>query len=99
MTQGIVGISIQGVYLFSGWLGLRRLHAGGAKTDCYRKAARHSALSSFSSAWKAEENDEALFRDNRSTIKKAVVNDGFKKINLRIVPGLTLAAQSQEDPA
>ena len=47
----------------------------------------------------AEENDEALFRDNRSTIKNAVVNDGFKKINLRIVPGLTLAAQSQEDPA
>ena len=40
-------------------LGLRRLHAVGAKTDGYRKAARHSALSSFSSAWKAEENDEA----------------------------------------
>jgi hypothetical protein len=37
MTQGIVGISIQGVYHFSGWLGLRRLHAGGAMTGRYRR--------------------------------------------------------------
>jgi hypothetical protein len=32
-------------------------------------------------------------------MKKAVVNDGFYKISLRIDPGLTLATQSQEDPA
>ena len=37
MTLGIVGISIQGVYFFSGWLGHRRLHAGGAKTGRYRR--------------------------------------------------------------